>query len=286
MDQLVSIITPTYNRAYIIQKAIKSVLEQTYSNWELLVIDDGSNDDTNNVVSSFHEPKIKYFPQLNKGVSAARNLGLEKAQGQWITYLDSDNILYPQHLEKMLQAITADNAYIFSFPRGHRYQELWLEGKMVERIEDLVEFKEHFTAQDIVHRKLHTDTNGLFHSRKVIDDGIRFDEKLTKMEDWDLLLTLCERYPNGFLYVNEILYEYYQKFGGDGLVSNSGYQEWADIFEYIFQKHKNDQLMKGQGWYPHRVEKWQSLADQFQKGNIPSYHLYYFKKYWPEKYKD
>ena len=93
-----SIIIPSYNRAQVLPLAIKSVLDQSYSNWELIVIDDGSDDKTREVVGSFQDDRIKYFYQENQERSAAKNYGIQKASGEFICILDSDDYLLPNHL--------------------------------------------------------------------------------------------------------------------------------------------------------------------------------------------
>ncbi|MBI2355803.1 MAG: glycosyltransferase family 2 protein [Candidatus Doudnabacteria bacterium] len=276
---LVSIITPTYNRAYILGEAIKSVLAQTYSNWELIIIDDGSTDNTKEVVEKFADSRIKYRFQEHQNQVVARNSALQHAQGDWIAYLDSDNTLRPAYLETVLSWLERNPNTVWGFPRGTRILELYQNGKLVKSIDQSAELSEKITVQDIFHRKLHTDTTGAFHSRKVIDDGVRFNANMHKMEDWEFFLTLGNRYPENFLYVPVVLYDYHQRFGTDGLVSNSTYREWAKLFEYIYQKHKNDKLMQGQTWYPERVNKWNKLADDFEKGAIPPYQMYYFKDF-------
>jgi glycosyltransferase involved in cell wall biosynthesis len=94
--QLVSIIMPVYNGEQYLKQAINSVLAQTYSQWELIVVDDGSNDGTANIVKTYPDPRIRYFYQPNKGQAAALNRGLELAQGEYITTLDADD-WYPAH---------------------------------------------------------------------------------------------------------------------------------------------------------------------------------------------
>ena len=88
---LFSIIIPTYNRASLLPRAIQSVLAQTYSHWELLVVDDGSTDDTAQQVAAFNDPRIRYLFQENKGVCAARNQGALLAKGIYLIFLDSDD---------------------------------------------------------------------------------------------------------------------------------------------------------------------------------------------------
>src|SRR6185369_1908456 len=91
---LVSIVIPTYNRAHSITGAIASALAQTYSNLEVIVVDDGSTDGTAAVVQGIADPRVSYYAKPNGGPSAARNFGVSKARGEWVVYLDSDDALF------------------------------------------------------------------------------------------------------------------------------------------------------------------------------------------------
>lgn len=102
---MISIITPTYNRAHLLPRMINSVLAQTYSDWELLIMDDGSQDDTKTVVNSFEDPRIKYFSSNNSGAGDKRNKGVEKARGEYIIFLDSDDEVKETWLETMAQPL-------------------------------------------------------------------------------------------------------------------------------------------------------------------------------------
>lgn len=103
-DILVSIITPVYNSENYISDTIKSVLKQTYENWEMLIVDDCSTDNTAKVINQFDDHRIKYL-KLNKnsGAAVARNLALEKANGRYIAFLDADDIWKPEKIEKQLE---------------------------------------------------------------------------------------------------------------------------------------------------------------------------------------
>ncbi len=103
-NDLVSVVVPTYNRAYCVGRAIKSVRAQSHSNWELLLIDDGSTDNTGELIAAQFgsDPRIRYIRQANAGVSAARNAGLAVARGNFIAFLDSDDIWMPWKLELQL----------------------------------------------------------------------------------------------------------------------------------------------------------------------------------------
>ncbi len=115
MKPLVSIILPAYNAAAHIQKAIDSVLTQTYTNWELLAVNDGSTDSTLDLLESFSDPRIQVFTHQNQGVSATRNLALRHATGDFFTFLDADDTLPPSCLEAYVEhAISNPRTDIFA----------------------------------------------------------------------------------------------------------------------------------------------------------------------------
>ena len=126
MNDLVSVIMPSYNTGKYIRKSIESVINQTYSNWELIIVDDCSDDDTEEVVSVFKDERIKYFKNaFNSGAAISRNRALREAKGRWIAFLDSDDIWKPTKLEKQLEFMQCNN-YFFSYTN---YEELDESGK-------------------------------------------------------------------------------------------------------------------------------------------------------------
>jgi len=106
---LFSIVVPTYNRESFIAKTIQSVLNQTYSNFELIIVDDGSTDNTEKFVKNVKDKRIKFFKKENKERGAARNYGTNKAKGDYITFLDSDDLLYSKYLEEANLFIASNN---------------------------------------------------------------------------------------------------------------------------------------------------------------------------------
>lgn len=105
-DPFFSIILPTYNRANILSQTIGSVLNQTFNSWELLVIDDGSIDNTKTVIEGLNEKRIRYIYQSNQERSVARNNGIKNALGQYICFLDSDDLFEPNHLQVLFEDIS------------------------------------------------------------------------------------------------------------------------------------------------------------------------------------
>ena len=112
---LVSIIMPSYNCGQYLRESIGSVLAQTYTNWELLFVDDGSIDDTEMIMSSYKDSRIRYFKNDPKcGAAESRNRALREAKGRWIAFLDSDDKWFPQKLEHQLEFMNKNN-YHFSY---------------------------------------------------------------------------------------------------------------------------------------------------------------------------
>ncbi|MBF0493221.1 MAG: glycosyltransferase family 2 protein [Deltaproteobacteria bacterium] len=108
-----SIVIATYNRAHLLERAIESVLKQSYKNWELLVVDDGSTDETSIKMKKFLEQdsRIIFLQKTHSGLSETRNYGLQKARGKWICFLDSDDQFKPQHLKENKKIIDSDSKF-------------------------------------------------------------------------------------------------------------------------------------------------------------------------------
>ena len=116
---LVSIVIPTYNHAKFISKALKSVIDQTYKNWEAIIIDNESVDETYKLINNFNDPRIKYFKISNHGVIAkSRNLGINEAKGEWIAFLDSDDWWTKDKLEACVSKISKNVDFIY---HAHEY---------------------------------------------------------------------------------------------------------------------------------------------------------------------
>ena len=105
MNPKVSVVIPTYNRATTVPRAIESVLAQTVTDLEVIVVDDGSSDDTGKVLGEMFGDRIRYYAQVNQGASVARNRGVEEARGEWIAFLDSDDLWEKDKLEWQLKAL-------------------------------------------------------------------------------------------------------------------------------------------------------------------------------------
>lgn len=127
MNDLVSVIMPSYNTADYISESIKSVQAQTYTNWELIIVDDCSTDNTDEVVGAFlGDQRIRYLKnKKNSGAAVSRNRALREAKGRWIAFLDSDDLWAPEKLEKQIEFMEK-NGYSFSYTN---YEEIDMTGQ-------------------------------------------------------------------------------------------------------------------------------------------------------------
>lgn len=127
MDDLVSIIMPSFNTGKYITETIESVLVQSYKNWELIIVDDCSSDNTDEIISTYlSDDRIHYLKnEKNSGAAFSRNTALREAKGKWIAFLDSDDLWMPEKLEKQLSFMKS-NGYFFSYTD---YEEIDVNGK-------------------------------------------------------------------------------------------------------------------------------------------------------------
>jgi GT2 family glycosyltransferase/glycosyltransferase involved in cell wall biosynthesis len=182
----VSVVMPTYNRASLISRAIASVAAQKHANVELIVADDGSTDDTKVAVaqaSAAFPSTLRYLALPHRGVSAARNAALDQATGQYIAYLDSDNLWHPHFLATML-----------AFVRMHHLDAAY---SSVELLNDAQQCRSY--RGDVFHwgeclKRNYIDLNCLVHScglTGAAPEGVSFDDTLERFVDWDFILRLC-----------------------------------------------------------------------------------------------
>lgn len=203
MGETVSVILPTYNRAYILKRAIMSVLEQTYSDIELIIVDDGSTDQTSQIVDQIRDDRIVYIQtKMNRGVAAARNEGLRHVTGEYIAFQDSDDYWRKVKLELQMQKMKeADVGFCY-----HKVQyDFGEQGMVILPPENIAAEKK---SGDIYAQLLYdnlVDCPSLCVRTECMREIGFFDEELKALEDYDLALRLGCVFQAGF--VDEVLVE-------------------------------------------------------------------------------
>tara|TARA_X000000950_G_scaffold59730_1_gene72534 strand:+ start:5636 stop:6481 length:846 start_codon:yes stop_codon:yes gene_type:complete len=196
----ISVIIPTYNRKKTLARAIQSVINQSLSPFEILIIDDGSNDGTEEWVKENFQ-NIKYIYQNNRGVSSARNIGIENANGDWVAFLDSDDEWLPNKLHEQLKAIESNPEVKF-----FHTNEIWIRNGV--RVNQM---KKHKKYGGYIFEKCldmcRVSPSSVLIQKEVFDNIGVFDESLRVCEDYDLWLRITSKYPVVFLDV-PLIYKY------------------------------------------------------------------------------
>lgn len=189
---------PAYNAERYISESIESVLQQSYPNIELIVINDGSNDNTASAIGHLMHA-ILYIETENKGVSAARNLGIQKAQGDWIAFLDADDIWFANKLKKQFEQLGGCNwSFTDSYYLGEHYKNNIKRSDLSPLFGGNI--FENLLIENII------TTSSVLVKKSIIQIAGGFDETLEALEDWKLWLGIAKEHP--ISYVNEPLLKY------------------------------------------------------------------------------
>lgn len=192
----VSVIIPTYNQSKLLKEAIKSVLQQSFTDFEILVIDDGSTDDTSSIVEQTPDNRVKYFYKNNGGESSARNLGLTKAHAEYIAFLDSDDLWPNNYLQTMVTNLQSNTDYNLAYSK---VMELHDDGRMTPFAKDN-RYKAGWLTQAFFEGGPCILPSATMIRRSIRNESY-FDEALTTAQDNDVYLRLSVKTP--FLFVSE-----------------------------------------------------------------------------------
>ena len=190
----VTVVIPTYNRGYVLERAINSVLNQSFIVHELLIVDDGSTDNTSDVLRYYDNiPLVKVITTENRGVSAARNIAIKQAEGEWIALLDSDDEWLTHKLEVQM-AFLKENSHL---PLVHG-EEIWIRnGKRVNQRKIHQKFGGHIFQRCLPLCLISPSASVI--RKDVLEELGYFDEEFEVCEDYDLWLKLTSLYEVGFI---------------------------------------------------------------------------------------
>lgn len=233
--QLVSVIIPLYNAEKYIEETMESILNQTYKNIEIVVVDDGSKDQSASIVKNIerkYPEQIKYILQKNQGVSVARNTGIENASGEYISFLDSDDLWHPTKIEKQMESMHKNNMNACYCGYMNFYEET---GEKVENTTNFV--KGNMTKDFLTHQVFAQTSTWIFTKSIVMDHNIRFTPGCSWGEDLEFLFKLMS--VTNVCYVDEYL-TYYRILSGGSLSSNYKEYELKTTKELeVFTRMKN-----------------------------------------------
>ncbi|PSQ95843.1 MAG: glycosyl transferase family 2 [Bacteroidetes bacterium SW_9_63_38] len=198
-DPLVSVIIPAYNAAAFLPRAVESVLDQTYSNVEVIVIDDGSTDETPQVMEPYDDP-VRYLQKENGGAASARNVGIREARGTYIGLLDADDEWVPEKLEQQVVLHQSNPELMWSYTN-------WLQvdqstGKTICRADQVMDNQDGDVLRPLIGRLFIPPSTELFHKDVFEKVGMHDEAEIYHIgvaEDWEFSLRVAAQYSVGYI---------------------------------------------------------------------------------------
>jgi glycosyltransferase involved in cell wall biosynthesis len=270
MKPKVSVIIPNYNYSQYICEAVESVLLQTYPNVEIIIVDDGSKDNSLEVLEKFGD-KIKILAQQNAGVSVARNNGVANSNGEFIAFLDADDIWLPEKIERQISLFLNDKTLglvhvaVQDIDASGKNLGTHFDGLSGEVSHELLLFKRAVILGG---------GSGIMIPRKIFDEVGGFDLRLSTSADWDIFYQISSRYKVGF--INEILLKY--RLHGLNMHGNIPRMEREMLigFEKAFTNEKNQSLKNQAYGNLHQV----LAGSHFRSGNYSAFLQNAIKSLW------
>lgn len=227
----ISVIIPTYNRTHLIERAIQSVLNQTYQDFEIIVVDDGSIDNTKEVLESFSDKRIRYIRhEKNRGGAVARNTGIKIARGEYIGFLDDDSEWLSKKLEKQMKAFEAASPEVSIVYTGllriENDRKVYIPSPTIKK-------KENNIQRELL-KKNFIDTSTILVKKECLNKVGVFDERLPRFQDWELVIRISKCYK--FKLINEpLVISYYT---ADSISADQN--ALIKGFELILEKYSKD----------------------------------------------
>jgi glycosyltransferase involved in cell wall biosynthesis len=188
MSSFFSIVVPCYNRADILPDTIAAILQQTWTNFELILVDDGSRDNTREVIAKITDPRVSYYYKENGERGAARNYGAQRARGTYINFFDCDDEMYPNHLQAVKDFID-QNGQVEVAHTG--YERLDGQGRMLAEVYEFAS-----STNEVLLHDNPLACNTVFVRRDIaLANPFTEDRRLSSAEDWELWLRLASKYP-------------------------------------------------------------------------------------------
>ncbi len=249
---MISIVMPTYNRGYTIERAIESVRKQSYVDWELIIIDDASTDNTRQLLQKYISPKIHYYVnEVNEGANLSRNRGVEHAKGEFLTFLDSDNYWPNDKLEVQIK-----------MAETHCNQRCFFYGKVkITNGEDVNIYPEVVMSSDELKKKELkgnvVDINTLLIAKDLFLEVNGFMEELPRFQDWELILRLLFCYNVEAIGCNRILsFNFIQK---DSISNNQ--ESYVKALGFMMKNYLN-RYISAEEMIDHLIGLWRDASSK------------------------
>ena len=253
-NPLISIIIPCYNASKWIKETIYSVIKQSYNNWELLIIDDGSTDNSAEIISEFIDIRIKYFYIKNSGVAYARNYGVNKSNGLYLAFLDADDLFLEDNLYKKVLFLT-----------NHNFKFVHSDVIIQDNINNNNEIKKSCITNPLKQLLEFSELSfippsNVIMTREIFDEVNGFDINLSTSADWDLWVRIANKTEFGYISEPLIIYRLYP----NQMHKNIELME-KDML-YAFQKLRKSNIFKSKKYFNYCLSKlYLILAGSYSK---------------------
>jgi glycosyltransferase involved in cell wall biosynthesis/radical SAM superfamily enzyme YgiQ (UPF0313 family) len=228
---IISVIVPTHNRPEMLKEAIQSILDQTFQDFEIIVINDAGQD-VSAVIQEFNSQKIKYIShETNKGLAAARNTGISSATGKYIAYLDDDDIFYPNHLETLFTFLQNSGEKVAYTDSVRAFQRI--EGDRYVTYQKDTPYSYDFDYDRIYYENF-IPVLCFMHEKNCFDVCGMFDETFSCLEDWELWLRMSQHFT--MHHIKTLTCEYSYRPDGGNMVSGSAYK-FMYMTDRLYRKH-------------------------------------------------
>ena len=201
---LISVIVPTYNRPERLKSALQSILNQTFENFEIIVVNDAGSD-IQDIVSSLNAKRsvVCIRHEINKGLSAARNTGIEAARGKYIAYLDDDDLFYRNHLSTLVEFLERHPGTIAYTDANCAFQKM-IDGRWITFQRQVIYSKEWSNDEILIDNFV--PVLCVMHEKSYLEKSGKFDESLNRHEDWDLWIRLSRHHH--FVHIKNVTCEF------------------------------------------------------------------------------
>ncbi|MFQ5903111.1 MAG: glycosyltransferase family 2 protein [Candidatus Binatia bacterium] len=241
---LVSVIIPAFNCASFINDTLESVYQQTYTNWEIILIDDGSTDETRSVLEA-HMKRIRYLYQENKGTAAARNTGLSEARGELIAFLDNDDLWLPEKLEMQVRAMHTWSDCGLVFTNGVMFDEsgILIDSLISRRLKQWIEGQARADStmvkgwifRQLLFGNLISSASGVLAKKSCLEKVGGFDDTIPIADDYDLWLRVAQRYP--IVLIQSCLYLWRYRQDSQSGAREDRHHQWTKASVVVLEKH-------------------------------------------------
>ena len=252
---------PTYNRADDLMRAVSSALKQTYPVAEVLVCDDGSSDNSKELITALNDPKVKWIAcGKNGGPAIPRNIGIKQSAGNWVAFLDSDDSWHPEKIQKQLQAIHALNVKACC-TNANRIRHGENKGPYLNYN------KQNISLIDLFYQNSVICSSALIHKKLLLETSLFPESKtFTAIEDYALWVRVATQTP--FAYIDETLVNYFDNFE-TSIRSEQDVDGWT-VFEIIFSDFKNWLKTKDMKLTGENKKEFKFLFKRIRRKGIPT----------------